>query len=104
MFSGWHIGRSQKKNFLCEVYDASKESGIDRGWTKATLSFLQGKKNNCIGRGNTKMLWTMWCLVSVYDRYSIGIVIGQYIGFADMGNVLTVSLLVLADKDFHIGR
>ena len=55
MFSGWHIGRSQKKNFLCEVYDASKESGIDRGWTKATLSFLQGKKDNCIGRGNTKM-------------------------------------------------
>ena len=55
MFSGWHIGRSQKKNFLCEVYNASKESGIDRGWTKATLSFLQGKKNNCIGRGNTKM-------------------------------------------------
>ena len=28
--------------------------------------------------------------------------IGQYIGFADMGNELSVSLL--ADIDFHIGR
>ena len=37
---------------------------------------------------------------TVYDRYSIGIIIGQYIGFADMGNVLLVS----ADTDFHIGR
>ena len=38
---------------------------------------------------------------SVYDRYSFGIGIGQYIGFADKGNVLLVS--VLADTDFHIG-
>ena len=45
----------------------------------------------------------------VYDRYSFGIGIGQYIGigryigFANKGNVLSVSLLVSADTDFHIG-
>ena len=39
--------------------------------------------------------------IAVYDRYSFGIGIDWYIGFADKGNVLLVS--VLADTDFHIG-
>ena len=33
----------------------------------------------------------------------VAIVIGQYIDFADKGNVLTVSLSVSANTDFHIG-
>ena len=45
--------------------------------------------------------------MSVYDRYSIDIgryiSIGRYIGFADVENVLSVSLLVSANRDFHIG-
>ena len=46
---------------------------------------------------------------SGYDRYSFGIgigryiSIGRYIGFADMENVLSVSLSVSADTDFYIG-
>ena len=40
-------------------------------------------------------------IISVYDQYSIGIVIGRYIGiggyigFANMGNVLSVLVLLL---------
>ena len=40
--------------------------------------------------------------IAVYDLYSFGIGIGRYIGFADKGNVLSLS--VSADTDFHIGN
>ena len=53
------------------------------------------------------LIWFHVLRMSVYDRYSFGISryigIGRYIGFTDKGNVLSVSLLVSADTDFHIG-